>query len=511
MSAAHKSVSSTAVRFALPEEDEAQLRVLAGNVLRQSFEALTEERVIPRSRYRPWIRMARDYFGHSVETDGPLSEALKTAIPERFKGRQLDEAMDWPSRYASALLEGAVAAATLADEPYEASSPSVQGVIDQFINKVKAPPATTVLQIVTDVDVASEGDGETGPDTLGQTLRIGEVEIVRVGINAEEYIERELKSAGYEVERENVINSPGPTSMLVARVCDSVGINARSLTAHRRLQNLTTAIRLATGATVSTLVTIEGEPGDIRTLSPHIQPHSMQMMRLGNREVALGTDDASGIGALANRVHEWFDHDSLEANPLMLAVGRLNRSIDGRATTHADIVTDIAIGLEAAFAGTGHSEVSLRLRTRAADLLATDDDPGDRIYQDVKELYQLRSDFVHGRILRSKDFEKAIGGVSSATRSKHFGEKVQLALDRWRDILRRAILARAALSADGAPWQFAKSVDIERVLRSPTERDKWLHQMHGYWADLNLASALEPAVPWQLRFTTLETDLSGGE
>lgn len=503
--------TGTKARFALTESDESELRVLAENVLRQSFEILTDESVLPRSRYRPWIQMARDYFGHAVEVDGPLSEALKMAIPERFEGRLLDEAMDWSGSYSHALLEGAVAAATFADEPYEVSSPSVQNVINQFIDKIKATPATTVLQVITDVDVTTEATDERGTASLGQTLRIGEVEIVRVGGNAEKYIERELRSAGYEVERENVINMPGPTSLLIARVSEPISISERTRAAHRRLRNLTTAIRLGTGATLSPLVTIEGEPGDVRTSSPHIQPHAVQMMRLGNREVALGPDDVPGTRTLAERVNDWFDGGELETNPLMLAVGRMNRSIGGRSTTYADIVTDLAIGLEAAFGGAGRSEVSLRLRTRAADLLSTGNDPADRIYQDVKELYQLRSNIVHGRGPKARDFEKSIGRVSSATRSSHFGEQILLALDRWRDILRRAILARAALSVGSTLWPFDSGLDIERILRSPTERDKWVGQIHSYWDDVGLDSALEPAAPWKLRFTAGENQPSSGE
>lgn len=503
--------SDTKARFALSESDETELRVLAENVLRQSFEILTDENVLPRSRYRPWIRMARDYFGHAVEFDGPLSKALETAIPERFERRPLDEAIDLSWGYGPALLEGAVAAATMADEPYEVSSPSVQRVVDELVDKIKATLATTVLQVVAGVDVANEAHDEQGASSLGQTLRIGEVEIVRVGSNAEKYIERELRSAGYEVERENVINMPGPTSLLIARVSEPISINERSRAAHRRLRNLTTAIRLGTGATLSPLVTIEGEPGDVRTSSPHIQPHAVQMMRLGNREVALGPDDVPGTRTLAERVNDWFDGGELETNPLMLAVGRMNRSIGGRSTTYADIVTDLTIGLEAAFGGAGRSGGSLRLRTRAADLLSTGNDPADRIYQDVKELYQLRSNIVHGRGPKTRDFEKSIGRVSSATRSSHFGEQILLALDRWRDILRRAILARAALSVGSTLWPFDSDLDIERRLRSPTERDKWVGQIHSYWDDVGIDSALEPAAPCKLRFTAHENQSSVGE
>lgn len=175
----------------------------------------------------------------------------------------------------------------------------------------------------------------------------------------------------------------------------------------------------------------------------------------------------------------------------------------------ADVAIDLSIGLEAAFSEAETSEVGLRLRTRAADLLSTEEDPADRIYQDVKQLYQLRSAFVHGRALNSKRFAKAVEGVSSAGRSQHLGERIELVLDRWRDILRRAILARAALSANDSFWPFGANVDVEREWRRRGERERWQRQIRGYWADVGLPAALEPAEPWRLRLSPANEHSSG--
>ena len=104
--------SKQALRFPLLAEHEATLRTLGANVLRQSFEVLAEERVIPRSEHRPWIHGGRDYFGHTVEFDGPLSKALEAAIPDRFVRGSIDATMDYPWGYGHALLEAAVASGT---------------------------------------------------------------------------------------------------------------------------------------------------------------------------------------------------------------------------------------------------------------------------------------------------------------------------------------------------------------------------------------------------------------
>ena len=277
-----------------------------------------------------------------------------------------------------------------------------------------------------------------------------------------------------------------------------MGIRPCSTRSCRRLRNVTTAVRLATGASASPLVTIAGEPGNVRWVHPHIQPHRRRSMRIAYRPVALGTSDVAGLEVLCSRVNEWLGEDELETNPLRLAIARLNRSVAGPSTAVADIVIDLSVGLEAALSGADTSDVGLRLRMRAADLLATADDPGDLIYDDLEELYGLRSALVHGSVPTPRAFAKTISRVSNATESSHLGEQVEIALDRWRDLLRRAILVRAALAAEASFWPLKDSVDVDRVLRTEGQRAAWLAHIRSYWADVGLASALDPVLPLRL-------------
>ncbi len=494
-----------AAPFTLPVEHEETLRTLAEDVLRRSFEILAQERVLPRSQYRPWIQMGRDYPSHAVESEGPLSEALEAALPARFVRTPMDATMDYPWFYGSALLEAAVASATRAHEPYAVTSPSVRAVVDEFVAKVQAPPATTSLQVVTDMEVVTDKIEEAAPVPLGETIHVAGVDIIRVGATPETYIEQELRSAGYDVERDQVVSWPGPVSLLVARVARALGFDARSREVRRRLRNVVTAVRLATGASASPLVTIDGEPGGVPTMHPRIRPHPPRGMRLAHRPTQLGPGDVTGLEVLCCRIDDWLGADDLEASPLGLAIGQLNRSLDGPSTTVADIVVDLSIGLEAALAGNDTSEVGLRLRVRAADLLATTEDPSDVIYQDVKQLYRVRSSIVHGNVLKPGAFLKSIARVSSAGASSRPGEQVALALDRWRDLLRRAILARAALATEASLWPLRHTGDVDRELRTESTRTAWLGHIREYWTVAGLPSALSPAPPMQLALSR-ETD-----
>lgn len=151
--------------FPLTPEQARRIRSVAEEVLRRSLPTLIVERVIPRSRYRPWIRMAKDYYGHAV-ADSDLAEVLEFELPQRFAKKV--PGVDYPWTYGGALVEAAVAAATLADEPYETSSPSVQQVIDEFIDKIQATPRATVLIVATDIDVEHATVSQGYEDRLGE-------------------------------------------------------------------------------------------------------------------------------------------------------------------------------------------------------------------------------------------------------------------------------------------------------------------------------------------------------
>lgn len=59
-------------------------------------------------------------------------------------------------------------------------------------------------------------------------------------------------------------------------------------------------------------------------------------------------------------------------------------------------VVDLTTALEASLSGTDRTDIGLRVCTRAAALLATENDNPSVIFGDLKILYDLRSNLVHG-------------------------------------------------------------------------------------------------------------------
>jgi hypothetical protein len=483
------------VAFPLTREHEARIREAAQASLTGGFAALTEARVLPRSRYQPWIALAHDYYGDDLRGwRDTVEDAIEAALPARFARTDGSiGSIDYPWGYTSRLLETAVAAATRADEPYDVESPSVQSTIDALLAKLQAVPRATVLQVVADVDV-EHADVPEYQDELGETVEVAGVRVVRVANRPERFIEKEIPSAGFEVDRMDVFNFPGPTSLLVATVTELSDYPTRSEEARRRVYRLITALRLATASTARATVDVEGEPDQLRGHRPTVTPFPGWGMRLAHRPVTVGGANTAGLEQLVALIASWRDTPSW--SPVRVAVGRLGRSIEGRNPTLDDQVIDLAVGLEAVLSGTDATEVGLRLRTRAAKLLATDEDSSERIYRDVRALYGLRSTFVHGGTPSHSDVTKAIDRVAAADSSTPLRDRYELALDRWRDLLRRAIVARCALAAASPPWPSGggkNRLDVDGFLLDGSNLASWRHHIGAFWTNLGLASAPAPA------------------
>jgi hypothetical protein len=75
--------------FILDAAAEAEIRQAAREALSKAFATLAEERVLPRSEHRPWIWMARDYFGYAVEGErGALGPAISFTRKARVESTE---------------------------------------------------------------------------------------------------------------------------------------------------------------------------------------------------------------------------------------------------------------------------------------------------------------------------------------------------------------------------------------------------------------------------------------
>lgn len=128
-----------------------------------------------------------------------------------------------------------------------------------------------------------------------------------------------------------------------------------------------------------------------------------------------------------------------------------------------------------------------------AALLATDDDPARALFDDVNQLYSLRSKIVHGGQIKLKDLRKIIDRISTVpdgAAEDRLGVALGYAVDRMRDLVRRAILARLCLAAEPGPlWPFAGDTAVDGILADDAQRAAWRTHWHAHLAALGVEYA----------------------
>lgn len=426
--------------------------------------------------------MARDYYGDMVRGGAPLDTALKRGWPERFDLKPGDTGLEFASTYESALIEDAVCTATRSQQPYASSSPAIAEAIERLISRLAAARPLRVANVIADLATMNS-----------ELLEVGDVRVVSVPGGAERLLEREIPGAGFLLEREDAIalGSGGDTSVAISDEGGDESFEIVTVRARERIRRFITSVRLGTGTTARPMADISGEPDTFHLLGPQVYTlrHGGRLMFV-HRSVTIGPPDTPWIASIMSVLKA----SALSPLPSpMVALGRLSRVLDEPGRILSDHAVDLAIGLEAALAGTrSESDISLRIRNRAAAFLTVPADPPTDIYGDVKLLYSLRSAFVHGSSMTDDDVWKLIGKVSTARGTDWRGEQFELAIDRWRDLVRRAILFRLALAWTKDPlWPLAKDqTDIDAAIVDPGEAQRWRMAAASFWIERELPNAL---------------------
>jgi hypothetical protein len=116
---------------------------------------------------------------------------------------------------------------------------------------------------------------------------------------------------------------------------------------------------------------------------------------------------------------------------------------------------------------------------------------------DIGDLYDLRSDLIHGNA-RFRRSPQALCDARGYTRPLP-GDRLDALLDRWRDIVRRAIVARLLLAdqrCGDALWPLlGNQVAVDRCLVRQDKREEWCQRLADEAGALGLPFLIEPAPP----------------
>jgi hypothetical protein len=462
-----------------------------------AFDLLHSQHVLPAPTFRRALRVGRDYAGPdlmALEEFKALESAMESAYGWRFdEPLKRPENAQFAHSYMFSFLEAAITLCA-GVEDYSSRSPGIEAALAQLVNVLDTRESETVCCRVVSHLVTTD----SAPIESGNLTVVPEPAGFR---SLEQLILNEIPTAGGQFDGIPLTWDP-PHAVIIARdstvdvdpVRVGMGLSAQ-------IDDFLLQVRLLSSGTVRSLYEIRGAATLICAGRPQLVVISDELMpTMVSRVVEISdahVKSAAALGALLARAP--VPRDDLVFSSFDLALHKFSESYRNR--DGLETLVDLAVALEASLAdadGSGES-VTLRLCTRAAALLATADDSGSAIFADIYALYGLRSRLIHGGTLKQKRLYDVIKAISTVPDGDPPGIAIARAVDRMRDLVRRAIIARAALAAGEQPlWPFKapSSFKLDTELADDGARASWRNNWREHLSGIGAANAADlPGAP----------------
>lgn len=398
--------------------------------------------------------------------------ALRAAYPARF-GEVSKFPYKDPEEYIRAFLSAVIAAGLIGEGRVSVRSRATTAMLHELHRSVTQEGQTFgVLWLIGDVDF----------DAVDRE-KVGDITLFRPTNPPESLVSRLLPGALWAHDHGYPMPGAKHTGLLWASGTGRGHHWDVTNPINNEMGRFLHALRLATAATSLERFVWLGEPSMIHAQSQEAWPQAegSGWETWWRRVATITLDHLPGLRRLAVMI------DRLEvpsaakkkkgALPaIVIAIRRYSRS--HRIATWQDTVLELATALEACLGPRNKDqEIGLTLRTRAAHLLAHDDsEQAEEIYRDLTDLYNMRSDIIHG----NPEWTKTPERLWADRGYTHIFERDRMhaLLDRWRDIVRRAITARLMLGdatlGDGALWPLSgEEPAVDRSLARRDRRDEW--------------------------------------
>ena len=484
----------------ISETAREQAHRTAWEVVQKAFEVLEREHVLPTSRFHPHIRLGRDYFGDvlaGVQSKAPLDQLLREMFQDRCKKTPIGEFQDYPEWYVFSLLEEVVRRSGpehRLDSHPERLRQVVSDCVDELVEALRTPgfelAACRVVSHLTTVN--------------GQPIRCGDI-LVRPVKNSSGWhggilqtIEESIPGTVAEESPDDHLDYAYPAAIVEVRtvVTGFVSPAVQGLT--EQIAEFVGAVRLLTGGTLASGAQIQGST----SWTGRTSPYSFDFRSPGwentltRRVTKLDETHAEPIRRLVEMLHATrrSREEKLLISSLGMAFAMFNRS--HQLAPWFDRLVDLATALEAALISEDGPQrgVTRRLRNRSAALLQCGSDSFGEILSDVNVLYDLRSRLVHGDDLPESALEDRLGCLSTVAAGTLLGTATEQAIDRLRDIVRRAILARISLSQGPNPL-WTPNVSVDERLADDQGRQEWRSVWQQHMADIGYPDAIQRTIP----------------
>ncbi|MFF5575667.1 hypothetical protein [Streptomyces luteogriseus] len=442
--------------------------------LAAAWARLQEERVVPPPTFHPYLEVGRDYFGDSVM---PLAEyrTLEDAIAAshpRFSADLPLRERQFPGGLIFSLLETVIARLTFAGEEFSPVGPAAEQSLRDLIQAVHADTHEVACCRVVSHMTTSDG----------QPVEFTNVRVEPVIAEAADH-ESELQrivstvvpGAGSAYGRDRPHSFAPPESVIIARDNGPKPFDvAQPLS--QRIERFLLLVRLLKPGTSESMSEVRGETCTVREFKPTVVrfrgagPGFASPTQLAARVITLGPEDVNRIDGLDQLLAI---AEQPRAGMAFTSFGMAQEKflLSYHAYGWSEQIVDLATALEAALSGKEKSDVTLRLKTRAATLLFTDCDPADRIFKDVDVIYGIRSALVHGGAMSERTLLKEVRKISTVPDDLPDGKAIAHAVERLRDLVRRSLLARVCLAANATPlWPLDSDIGVDAAMVQDVHR-----------------------------------------
>jgi Apea-like HEPN len=454
--------------------DARSLEKAVSDYLSESLKRLAGMHVWPRPPWSPVIHLGSDYFGDDLASDEGrlLAQAIELEFAERFAPEALDR--EFADLYTYRVLEAFVLLRTITSE--RRTDEDVMTMVVSELRALLAKPRNLLMTAVLLLDVGITDS--TGPFNVGAARLLP--------LHFSDGLERVMYGLFPTLRGTDLRGSfrmwMGDDAVLV--VVENHGRTyeeARDVNA-TAVQRMVDAGRLATGGSFESAFVVSGQPGHLTSWPTVFDVLPGRAFRWTRRAVQISRAMFDGIEATA-QVFDQLRAGGDVVTPFDVAMYRYARTF--QAAQWQEQVVDLAIALESMLGGGDErEEIGLRLRTRACWLLSSAGDPPSDLYNDIRVFYDLRSKIVHGVPAGEKYLRKTFARLRVHKKERGSGISAQVAVDRLREIVRRAILARASLALQNdassvALWPVGSAADPSSILIEDAERMRWRDSWRG--------------------------------
>ena len=482
----------------ISETARQQTHRTAWEFVQEAFAALERQHMLPVSQFNPHIGLYRDRSGQvltRLQSKIKLDQLLQETFQDRFKETPKGKFRDESQGYVFSLLEEVVRRSgpghRLDTDPKRLRQ-VVGECVEELLEALRTPGfELAACRVVSHLTTAN-----------GQPIRYGDIQVRPATDNygqdggVLETIKKSIPGTTTVESVEDHLDYAFPAAIVEVRtgVTGYVGDPVERLT--EQIGEFVGAVRLLTGGTLASGAQIQGSTSWTGRIPPYkydFRPPGWDT--LTRRVARLDETHTEPIRHLVEMLHATRSgKGDLIISSLGMALALFNRS--HQLAPWSDRLVDLATALEAALIGDGANTtaVSLRLRQRAATLLACETDAARHVFRDTKVLYDLRSKIVHGGTLSRKKLQKELTRVSTIPEGAPLGTASEQAIDRLRDIVRRSILARISLTQGSNP-RWTPEVSVDEHLADDQNRQEWRSAWQQHIAGIGLPKAIQRTTP----------------